>query len=273
MDLRLISSVLTGYLSGISCRQQLLKPSSASQHRFTRTIPKDMGIRSLLSPDQPFYPNLSGSVTYSDRTDVNVNPPNVSFSRVGETGESSKNDTAFVGQKCQYPNCPETRIFKQDSVFKQHLRPYKCPIPTCTVTPFATPGDLKRHEREVHSTPTFTCPITSCRRHRRGFGRKDNLVQHLQRVHDQEVDGMTSSSPPALNLDGGFSNKDSFTGLGRVISNSNTTSTDLLITSMSSPSEKTTLMAKLQQLEMEKVKAMAKFDGDIAALKRVLSFM
>lgn len=38
-------------------------------------------------------------------------------------------------------------------------------------------------------------------------------------------------------------------------------------------SDKTSLMAKLQELETEKEQAMAKFDGDIVALKRVLSLM
>jgi hypothetical protein len=38
-------------------------------------------------------------------------------------------------------------------------------------------------------------------------------------------------------------------------------------------SEKASLVAKLQELQALKEEAMAKFDGDIAALKRVLSFM
>ena len=37
--------------------------------------------------------------------------------------------------------------------------------------------------------------------------------------------------------------------------------------------DKGSLVAKLQELETLKAEAMAKFDGDIAALKRVLSFM
>jgi hypothetical protein len=38
-------------------------------------------------------------------------------------------------------------------------------------------------------------------------------------------------------------------------------------------SEKASLVAKLQELQALKEEAIAKFDGDITALKRVLSFM
>jgi len=41
----------------------------------------------------------------------------------------------------------------------------------------------------------------------------------------------------------------------------------------STPTEKSSLLAKLHELEALKAAALAKFDGDIAALKRVLSFM
>jgi hypothetical protein len=41
----------------------------------------------------------------------------------------------------------------------------------------------------------------------------------------------------------------------------------------SKASDKTSLVAKLRELQALKEESMAKFDGDIAALKRVLSFM
>jgi hypothetical protein len=41
----------------------------------------------------------------------------------------------------------------------------------------------------------------------------------------------------------------------------------------SKPSDKASLVAKLRELQALKEESIAKFDGDIAALKRVLSFM
>lgn len=155
----------------------------------------------------------------------------------------------------------------------KHLRPYKCPVPACTVNNFATPGDLKRHEQEVHATPAYNCPITTCKRHRRGFSRKDNLVQHLKRTHnhdqDQDMENTTAFSPPAWSLGNDFAAEQSFSAG----SADSLMSANVLISSVSSPSDKISLITKLSELEKEKEKAIAKFDGDIAALKRVLSFM
>jgi hypothetical protein len=41
----------------------------------------------------------------------------------------------------------------------------------------------------------------------------------------------------------------------------------------SEPSDKKSLIAKLRELQASKEKSMTKFDDDIAALKRVISFM
>jgi hypothetical protein len=64
----------------------------------------------------------------------------------------------------------------------KHTRPYKCPLPGCKVGAFTNARDLRRHRREVHTSPAFTCPVVICKRYRRGSGRKDNLVQHLKRM-------------------------------------------------------------------------------------------
>ncbi|KAF8862028.1 hypothetical protein BDZ45DRAFT_222814 [Acephala macrosclerotiorum] len=142
---------------------------------------------------------------------------------------------------------------------------------------FATPGYLKRHEREVHATPTYVCPVTSCKRNRRGFSRKDNLVQHMRRTHDQGGDTMNTSSPspPASSLATalriGEMTTDQVNETGSV--NVDEDSAIQLEVSTSVSSDKFSLIAKLQELETAKEKATAKFDGDIDALKRVLSFM
>lgn len=138
----------------------------------------------------------------------------------------------------------------------KHIRPFKCPIAGCRVNNFATSGDLKRHEREVHAAPTFVCPITSCKRHRKGFSRKDNLAQHMRRTHEApalvsgEQAGQSSTS------------EESAEGI---------TSGRLLIEASPVHSEKLSLMAKLQELENEKEDAMKGFDRKIEALKTVLA--
>ena len=84
-----------------------------------------------------------------------------------------------------------------------------------------------------------------------------------------------SPSPPALSFattfgTGGMAtNQDN--GTSSVSINENSASQVEVSTSI--PPDKTSLTSKLQELEIEKEKAIAKFDGDIDALKRVLSFM
>jgi hypothetical protein len=158
----------------------------------------------------------------------------------------------------------------------KHTRPYKCTISGCTVKDFSNLGDLRRHRREVHSSPSFNCPVVTCNRHRRGFGRRDNLTQHLKRTHavdptgaalvsnsiedgkEQIVTSPTDASSMA-NENGQSENRQS--------------AVDEVPMVGSKPSDKMSLIAKLEELQALKEKSMANFDDDIAALKRVISFM
>jgi len=95
----------------------------------------------------------------------------------------------------------------------------------------------------------------------------------MKRTHDQEgVADMTASTPSAQSF-GNDLPTEAVLSQESAISNISTTSADQLISSISSSLDKTSLVAKLQELEVEKAKAVTRFDGDIAALKRVLSFM
>lgn len=155
----------------------------------------------------------------------------------------------------------------------RHFRPYKCQVLSCKVTDFASRGDLKRHEREVHTPPSLVCHIISCKRHRRGFSRKDNLVQHMKRAHNQEDFGdMTASADPTMSPIHEVARKSAVVGEKLIVLGTSTMPVAATIENASS-SEKTRLAQKLQELEMEKAKFISKFDGDIEALKRVLSFM
>lgn len=72
----------------------------------------------------------------------------------------------------------------------KHDRPYRCPHPSCAkLQGFTYSGGLLRHEREVHGKhggpkAQLMCPHPECKRHTgKGFTRKENLNEHLRRVH------------------------------------------------------------------------------------------
>lgn len=153
----------------------------------------------------------------------------------------------------------------------KHTRPYKCTISGCTVKDFSNFGDLRRHRREVHSSPSFNCPVVTCNRHRRGFGRRDNLTQHLKRTHAVDSTGAALASNLIGDGKGGIvTSPNDESSMGSENGQSAIDEVDMMGTN---PSDKMSLIAKLGELQALKEKSMAKFDDDIAALKRVISFM
>ena len=78
----------------------------------------------------------------------------------------------------------------------KHERPYVCEEPECdNIRGFTYSGGLLRHQREVHRQhggpkASCMCPYPDCKRHvGAGFSRKENLAEHLRRVHrDAESD-------------------------------------------------------------------------------------
>lgn len=72
----------------------------------------------------------------------------------------------------------------------KHERPYKCTIQGCEkLQGFTYSGGLLRHEREVHhmhggKKKSLFCPFADCKRSSgSGFTRKENLAEHIRRVH------------------------------------------------------------------------------------------
>jgi hypothetical protein len=72
----------------------------------------------------------------------------------------------------------------------KHDRPYKCLVPGCEkLQGFTYSGGLLRHEREVHkmhggTKKSLFCPFHDCKRSSgAGFTRKENLAEHVRRVH------------------------------------------------------------------------------------------
>src|ERR1700761_266963 len=79
----------------------------------------------------------------------------------------------------------------------KHERPYKCDAPGCEkLQGFTYSGGLLRHQREVHKMHGGTkeplhCPFENCKRAGgQGFTRKENLQEHIRRVHRRNTDGM-----------------------------------------------------------------------------------
>ena len=72
----------------------------------------------------------------------------------------------------------------------KHNRPYVCEERGCEkIQGFTYSGGLLRHQREVHGQhggpkASCMCPHRDCKRSTgRGFSRKENLFEHLRRVH------------------------------------------------------------------------------------------
>jgi hypothetical protein len=72
----------------------------------------------------------------------------------------------------------------------KHDRPYKCHARGCEkLQGFTYSGGLLRHEREVHklhggTKKSLFCPHNDCKRSSgAGFTRKENLAEHIRRVH------------------------------------------------------------------------------------------
>ena len=75
----------------------------------------------------------------------------------------------------------------------KHDRPYLCRYPSCAkLQGFTYSGGLLRHEREVHGKhggpkALLVCPYDACNRHSgKGFTRKENLNEHIRRVHQSK---------------------------------------------------------------------------------------
>lgn len=86
----------------------------------------------------------------------------------------------------------------------KHERPYKCQQAGCEkLQGFTYSGGLLRHQREVHKMHGGTkkalyCPEPNCKRNSgSGFTRKENLSEHIRRVHRRQTDG-TPMDPNSL---------------------------------------------------------------------------
>lgn len=93
-------------------------------------------------------------------------------------------------------------VFSRKCEWRKHMdkheRPYVCEEPECdNIRGFTYSGGLLRHQREVHRQhggpkASCMCPYPDCKRHVGvGFSRKENLAEHLRRVHRDAGDDTT----------------------------------------------------------------------------------
>jgi hypothetical protein len=150
-------------------------------------------------------------------------------------------------------------------------RPYHCSESGCQVRPFSNKHDLSRHLREVHhkdsdgrASREYYCPLTHCKRHRQGFARRWNLVQHCDKVHGsnikdfRQIDGNSEITSPS---DNSGSDKRELR---------NKLKTEL----MEAESERTKALQDLEEkakrIEAEKASLIQKYDDKIGALRNLI---
>ena len=107
---------------------------------------------------------------------------------------------------CIRPGC-ETMRFDRKCEWSKHMdkhdRPYKCPDPACVkLKGFTYSGGLLRHQREVHKRhggpkEDLMCPVPFCKRNNGpGFTRRENLNEHMRRVHRSVPEEVKEQAPP-----------------------------------------------------------------------------
>ncbi|KAF6221254.1 hypothetical protein HO133_002109 [Letharia lupina] len=176
--------------------------------------------------DMQDYPS-PGSSTSGQTTSsyVSVLPPNVlssgmplmpSPSVAGSTGsrQSSRRSQEPLRNAegllyCSHAEHAQQQppVFSRKCEWKKHMdkheRPYVCEEPECdNIRGFTYSGGLLRHQREVHRQhggpkASSMCPYPDCKRHVGvGFSRKENLAEHLRRVHRDAGADQTQEEGP-----------------------------------------------------------------------------
>ncbi|KAK4242534.1 hypothetical protein C8A03DRAFT_29296 [Achaetomium macrosporum] len=106
---------------------------------------------------------------------------------------------------CTWPDCSDAKkVFDTERAWNNHMdkheRPYKCRETGCeNLSGFTYSGGLTRHLWEVHGIHDgqkreFYCPHESCKRSGEAFTRRENLNEHMRRVHTQNVAPLTPAA-------------------------------------------------------------------------------
>ena len=162
-----------------------LKPPT---HSFFPSIPFVQAQGQYMHPTRSVSASPAIS-TYASSSAAQISSP---FSHTSGTPNLNP-----MGQmQCPYPKCAlSPKIFTRKSEYQKHMdkhiRPYVCEEPECRSKRlgFTYSGGLTRHQKEVHgrlggAKGKCWCPHVGCKRNTgAGFSRKENLTEHLRRVH------------------------------------------------------------------------------------------
>ncbi|KAL8850630.1 MAG: hypothetical protein Q9221_004416 [Calogaya cf. arnoldii] len=148
--------------------------------------------------------DVSPNMMFAASPSIASHPSQASPGRRSE--EPPRNSSGQI--TCLHPKCArELPVFGRKCEWTKHVdkhtRPYVCNLPGCEkIRGFTYSGGLSRHQREVHRQhggpkASYMCPHSDCKRSTgSGFSRKENLQEHLRRVHrhtgDVEVDKTAS---------------------------------------------------------------------------------
>ncbi|KAL8646460.1 MAG: hypothetical protein Q9226_006848 [Calogaya cf. arnoldii] len=148
--------------------------------------------------------DVSPNMMFAPSPSIASHPSQASPGRISE--EPPRNSSGQI--TCLHPKCArELPVFGRKCEWTKHMdkhtRPYVCNLPGCEkIRGFTYSGGLSRHQREVHRQhggpkASYMCPHSDCKRSTgSGFSRKENLQEHLRRVHrhtgDVQVDKKAS---------------------------------------------------------------------------------
>ncbi|KAJ8107156.1 hypothetical protein OPT61_g9061 [Boeremia exigua] len=130
---------------------------------------------------------LSEDISSQDEHDGSLRK-NHSYKRAEEPPRN--HDAKMICKHAECAGLTFDRKCEWSKHMDKHDRPYKCLVPGCEkLQGFTYSGGLLRHEREVHklhggTKKSLFCPFTDCKRSSgAGFTRKENLAEHIRRVH------------------------------------------------------------------------------------------
>ncbi|KAJ4290459.1 hypothetical protein N0V90_010676 [Kalmusia sp. IMI 367209] len=175
--------------SSLNSNSNIPTPVSMAPHSPLLSPAEDHHRRySIASSQGPLRHPSEESSSQGDPDEVGSPRRNHAYKRAEEPPKN--HDGKMI---CKHKEC-SGQIFDRKCEWSKHMdkhdRPYKCNVKGCEkLQGFTYSGGLLRHEREVHkmhggTKKSLFCPFADCKRSSgSGFTRKENLAEHIRRVH------------------------------------------------------------------------------------------
>ncbi|KAF1924212.1 uncharacterized protein M421DRAFT_73168 [Didymella exigua CBS 183.55] len=143
--------------------------------------------RTTMSSPNTHTRQYSEDISSQDEHDGSLRK-NHSYKRAEEPPRN--NEAKMICKRSECSGITFDRKCEWSKHMDKHDRPYKCGVKGCEkLQGFTYSGGLLRHEREVHkmhggTKKSLFCPFADCKRSSgAGFTRKENLAEHIRRVH------------------------------------------------------------------------------------------